>query len=148
MWIPVAFPNTMWMPVALPNDSNLRILRHIRAARAIRTIATHVFYDIFGPPEPSDIQPAIGIPAYLQCLRSPEWVSRRASNPAGYRDTRIYAVFALPRVGQQEGIHSTILSGSLHIYNVFCSPEWVSMVKSVTPLERNDNTTMFKTPTA
>ena len=79
MWIPVAFPNTMWMPVALPNDSNLRILRHIRAARAIRTIATHVFYDIFGPPEPSDIQPAIGIPAYLLRLRSPEWVSRRVS---------------------------------------------------------------------
>ncbi len=50
-----------------------------RAARAIRTIATHIFYDIFGPPEPSDIQPAIGIPAYLQCLRSPEWVSRRAT---------------------------------------------------------------------
>ena len=106
MWIPVAFPNTTWMPVALPNDSNLRILRHIRAARAIRY-------------------------------------------PAGYRDACIFRVFALPRVGQQEGIHSTILSGSLHIYNVFCSPEWVSMVKSATPLERNDNTTTieFTNPT-
>ena len=90
MWIPVAFPNTMWMPVALPNDSNLRILRHIRAARATG-----------GYP----IQPAIG-------------------------NTRIYAVFALPRVGQQEGIHSTIMSGSLHIYSVWPLSVWVSMVKS------------------
>ena len=42
----------------------------------------------------------------MQCLRSPEWVSRRVSNPAGYRDHCIYVVFALPQ-------------------------EWVSMVKSV-----------------
>ena len=128
---------TMWMPVALPNDSNLRILRHIRAARAIRTIATHVFYDIFGPPEPSDIRPAIGIPAYLRCLRSPEWVGKRASNPAGYRNHDIFTIFALPRMDQQEGIHSTILSGSLHIYSVCTPPHSVSMVESGTPLERN-----------
>ena len=63
MWIPVPLPNTIWPPFAFPNTMWIPAAFEcgliptpytcFRAARTIRTIP-YVFYDLFGPPEPSD----------------------------------------------------------------------------------------------